>query len=79
MQQKTNVAKISLLPAGTPDEKFKFAFSLVRKADYEKASQALEQFITLYPSIPLSLNAKYWLGRTYFVQKEYREAAKNLP
>ena len=78
LQQKTNVAKISLLPAGTPDEKFKYAFSLVRKADYEKASQALEQFITLYPSIPLSLNAKYWLGRTYFVQKEYREAAKNF-
>ena len=36
LQQKTNVAKISLLPAGTPDEKFKYAFSLVRKADYEK-------------------------------------------
>ena len=52
--------------------------SQVRKADYAKASLALEQFIKLYPTIPLSLNAKYWLGRTYFVQKEYREAAKNF-
>ena len=78
LQKKTNVAKISLLPEGTPDEKFKYAFSLVRKADYAKASQVLEQFIKLYPTIPLSLNAKYWLGRTYFVQKEYREAAKNF-
>ncbi len=78
LQQKTNLAVISILPEGTPDEKFKYAFSLVRKADYAKASLALEQFIKLYPTIPLSLNAKYWLGRTYFVQKEYRDAAKNF-
>ena len=77
-QQKNNIAMVSILPEGTPDEKFKYAFSLVRKADYAKASQALEQFIKLYPTIPLSLNAKYWLGRTYYVQKEYREAAKNF-
>ena len=66
----------SLLPPGSVQEKYKYAFGLVRKTEYEKASMALSEFIRTHPDEPLTSNAKYWLGRTHYVRKDYRRAAE---
>ena len=66
----------SLLPPGSVQEKYKYAFGLVRKTEYERASMALNEFIRTYPDEPLTSNAKYWLGRTHYVRKDYRRAAE---
>ena len=52
-----------------------FAFSLLRKADYEGAQMAFDEFITLHPDSELTGNAYYWLGSTHFVRDQYRDAA----
>mgnify|MGYP001190853446 CR=1 FL=1 len=74
--QKQAAVIPSLLPAGSVQEQYKYAFGLVRKTEYERASMALSEFIKTHPDEPLTSNAQYWLGRTYYVRKDYRRAAE---
>jgi tol-pal system protein YbgF len=63
------------LPAGSSQEQYNYAFGLLRQADYPGAEQALRQFLQRYPNDPLAGNAQYWLGETYYVRKDYNNAA----
>ncbi len=63
------------LPSGTPQEQYNYAFGLLRQANYPAAEQALRSFIQHYPNDPLAGNAQYWLGETYYVRKDYNNAA----
>jgi tol-pal system protein YbgF len=63
------------LPGGTSQEQYNYAFGLLRQADYPGAEQALRAFIQRYPNDPLAGNAQYWLGETYYVRKDYNNAA----
>ena len=44
--------------------------------DYSAAGQAFAEFLTAHPDHPLASNAQYWLGESYYVQKDYDRAAK---
>lgn len=63
------------LPSGTPQEQYNYAFGQLRRADYPGAEQALKSFIQRYPNDALAGNAQYWLGETYYVRKDYENAA----
>jgi tol-pal system protein YbgF len=63
------------LPGGTAQDQYNYAFGLLRQADYPGAEQALRAFIQRYPNDPLAGNAQYWLGETYYVRKDYNNAA----
>ncbi|MBT5432645.1 MAG: tol-pal system protein YbgF [Alphaproteobacteria bacterium] len=65
----------AILPPGSEMDQYNFAFSLLRKADYEGAQMAFDEFITLHPDSELTGNAYYWLGSTHFVRDQYRDAA----
>ena len=65
----------SMLPEGTPKDQYRFAYSFLRKNDYENAEKALKEFIGRYSDQPIAANAIYWLGRTYYVKGDYRSAA----
>ena len=65
----------TLVPKLTPREQYNFAFSLLRRADYTGAAQALRTFIQLYPNDALAGNAQYWLGETYYVREDFSNAA----
>jgi len=71
-QQATAAAK---LPAGSAQDQYDYAFGLLRAADYANAEVALGQFIKNHPDTPLTSNAQYWLGETYYVRGKYSEAA----
>ena len=75
IRQRKIVSK-TYLPQGTPMEKYKFAFGLVRKQEFVEAISALEEFIQTHPGEPLTDNARNWLGRTHYVRKDYQSAAK---
>ncbi len=75
LQQQMAVVP-SLLPKGSVQDQYKYAFGLVRKTEYERASRALREFIKTHPDEPLTSNAQYWLGRTHYVRKNYRRAAE---
>jgi len=63
------------LPEGSAQEQYNYAFGKLREADYPAAEQALRSFIQRYPNDPLAANAQYWLGETYYVRKDYNNAA----
>lgn len=63
------------LQGTTPDEQYQFAFDLMRQTKYADAERALGTFVDEYPDHPLAGNASYWLGETYYVRKDYNNAA----
>lgn len=63
------------LPQGSPSEQYRFAIDLLRRAEYKKAAGALSAFIKLHPRHPLTGNAYYWLGETFYAQSDYQQAA----
>lgn len=71
----TAAGAAAVLPSGSPQEQYNYAFGLLRQAKYDAAEQALRSFIQRYPNDALAGNAQYWLGETYYVRKDYGNAA----
>ena len=65
-------------PGGNPDEQYQAAFDLMRQTKYADAEKALSTFVDQYPTHPLAGNASYWLGETYYVRKDYKNAAQTF-
>ena len=63
------------LPPGTPRDQYDYAFDLLKQGKYADAEQAMRQFVQAYPQDPLSGNAQYWLGETFYVRNNHTEAA----
>ncbi len=64
----------SAAPA-TPQDQYNRAFGLLQRADYPNAETALRAFVKQFPKDPLAGNAQYWLGETYYVRKDWNDAA----
>jgi len=62
------------LPDGTPSEQYDHAKALLRQRQFEEAAGVLQAFIDAYPDGPLTGNAYYWLGETYYVRGMYDQA-----
>jgi tol-pal system protein YbgF len=67
------------LPAGSPQQQYDYAYGLLDKArsdaDYANAAQAFRDFLEKNPSGPLASAARYWLGQSYFANRDYQTAA----
>ena len=68
-------AEPDVLPEGTPEDRYRFAFGLLRQARYDDAEVALRAFLKAHEGDPLAGNARYWLGETYYVRGDYQQAA----
>jgi tol-pal system protein YbgF len=68
-------ADAGMLPSGSPQQQYDFAFGLLRDANYPAAERALKDFVHRYPDNRLSSNAQYWLGETYYVRRDFKSAA----
>jgi len=66
----------SILPEGSAQERYRFAFDLTRQARYDEAELAFRAFIDAHGDDTLADNARYWLAETYYVRKRYAEAAQ---
>jgi len=64
-----------VLPPGSAMDQYNYAFSLLKKADYDDAEKALSAFVEAHPQDPLTGNALYWLGETYYVRADYNRSA----
>ena len=60
----------------TPQEQYAKAFALLRANQYAEAETELRTFLEQWPEDDLSDNARYWLGETLYVRKEYQAAAR---
>jgi tol-pal system protein YbgF len=68
------------LPAGSPEAQYEFAYAQLLQAqreqgDFTRAENALKAFIAANPTHRLAGNAQYWLGETYYVRRDYQNAA----
>ncbi|MGH7125081.1 MAG: tol-pal system protein YbgF [Stellaceae bacterium] len=64
--------------AASPQEQYNAAFSLLRQARYEDAEAALRGFVQQHPRDTLAPAAQYWLGETFYVRKDYGNAASTF-
>ncbi|MBP7066357.1 tol-pal system protein YbgF [Ferrovibrio sp.] len=65
----------SRLPAGTPKERYDFAYKLLVQSEYAEAEAAFKEFIAAHGQDALAGNAQYWVGETYYVRGQYEPAA----
>lgn len=64
------------LPEGTAREQYNFAYDLLKKHQWDAGRQAMQLFLDKHPKDELADNAAYWIGETYYINKQYKEAAK---
>ncbi|MDA0229684.1 MAG: tol-pal system protein YbgF [Proteobacteria bacterium] len=69
-------AHASILPDGTPEERYKYALGLLRKAQYDEADRVLGAFIEVHGEHPLADNASFWRGETFYARKMFGDAAR---
>ncbi|MGR4001107.1 MAG: tol-pal system protein YbgF [Alphaproteobacteria bacterium] len=62
--------------AATPREQYDRAFELLRRTEYAAAEAELRRFLEHWPNDSLAANARYWLGETLYVRKDYQAAAR---
>ena len=67
--------KVTLLPKGTADENYNYALDLASQLDFINAEKAFKEFLTTHKDSSKIADAQYWLGRVYFAQKKFEEAA----
>ena len=65
-------------PQLSPEEQYQLAFSLLQQFRTDEAEVAFQAFITGNPDNELAVNARYWLGETYYSRKMYAEAARTF-
>jgi len=63
---------------GPAETLYEAAFASVRDTKYDDAESKFKQFLSQYPSHPLAANAEYWLGETYYVRGDFKQAAKSF-
>ena len=63
------------LPKGTAEENFNYALDLASQLDFENAEKAFNEFLKKHKESEKVADAQYWLGRVYFAQKKFEEAA----
>ena len=59
----------------SPSKIYKYAYDMLVIENYIEAENAFKVFIGEHPKDPLTSNAYYWLGETYYVQKKFQLAA----
>jgi tol-pal system protein YbgF len=67
-------------PAGdggdqNPKQLYETAYGYLLQQDYGAAETAFDDFLRKYPSDSLSGNAQYWLGESFYVRGQYKQAA----
>lgn len=78
--QPAPAAAPAALPAGNAQEQYRFAYNQLlqaqrEQADFSRAEQSLRAFVAANPEHELAGNAQYWLGETFYVRRDYEQAA----
>ncbi len=59
----------------TPRDLYNYAFRLLNQTRYEEAADSFATFTKKYPKDPLVGNAYYWQGETFYIRRDYVNAA----
>ena len=61
-------------PGGSESDAYRDAFELLKERRYGEAANAFHQVLSRFPQGQHTDNARYWLGETYYVQRNYPAA-----
>ncbi|MBH88304.1 MAG: tol-pal system protein YbgF [Pelagibacterales bacterium] len=76
IDESKNISIIT--PNKKPEEIYQRAYNMLSKGNYEAAEIAFIKFISDFTDHNLASNAYYWLGETFYVRKNYIQAAQNF-
>jgi tol-pal system protein YbgF len=65
----------SVLPDGSAEDQYKFAFNILLQNDYDQAERAFRAYIDKHPSDSRTDNARYWLAETFYVRDKFEPAS----
>ncbi|MEM7618807.1 MAG: tol-pal system protein YbgF [Pseudomonadota bacterium] len=77
-QSENETAPASVLSTGDATALYESAYASLKNKEYKKSRNKFEQFLREHPNHVLAANSKYWLGETFYVEGEYRQAAKTF-
>ncbi|MFB1489360.1 MULTISPECIES: tol-pal system protein YbgF [unclassified Thiocapsa] len=63
---------------GSERDGYAAAFELLKERKYDEAQAAFNDLLRRYPQGQFTDNARYWLGETYYVQRNYPAALAEL-
>jgi tol-pal system protein YbgF len=74
-QQAARPPAAAILPDGSPEDQYKFAFNILLQNDYDQAERAFRAYIDKHPNDARTENARYWLAETYYVRDKFEPAS----
>ena len=72
---KSDTDKDKLLTKSSPEENYNIALDYAVDLDFVNAEKAFKEFLDIHKDSKQIADAQYWLGRVYFAQEKYEEAA----
>jgi tol-pal system protein YbgF len=60
---------------GAAKQVYEAAYGSLLQQDYGAAEAGFDDFLKRYPNDPLASNAQYWLGESFFVRGQFKQAA----
>ncbi|MEX1061476.1 MAG: tol-pal system protein YbgF [Methyloceanibacter sp.] len=66
---------VAALPGGDAQALYQQGYGALLQKDYVGAEGAFRQLLDTYPKDPLAGDAQYWIGETYYVRGQYKNAA----
>ena len=72
---KLTVLAKSLEQQATPESIYKQAYDAYKSGDTARARELFNKCSEQFPDNKLAANARYWIGETYYFEKNYEQAA----
>lgn len=73
LKKLAELAKAKETPA-TPEGLYQQGQDVFKNGDTQKARELFGRFLEQYPKHQLAVNARYWLGETYYAEKKFEQA-----
>ena len=73
LETKQNAAPV-LIDKKSEKERYDYAYQLLKETHYAQAEEQFLSFLKDFENSDLRPNALYWLGETYYVQRQYEKA-----
>ncbi len=73
-QGKSDPKPVSVKKEKSPEDVYDAGFAKIRAGQYQEAQEVMIGFLASYPEHKLAGNVEYWLGETYYVMGDFKNA-----
>ena len=78
LETRAAAAPVAVAHDADDNAAYKKAFDLMKEGKYAEAGTAFSQFLAAYPQSALRDNARYWLGESRYVGKDFSGALREF-